>query len=202
MKFFSVILLLITLNLTNSNSKDSNILSQYTEKGLTLKEAISIAQQEALKWNKEALLYNGLSVDSDEIPTGMDGRRKNWNIEFGIPGKTDFYLLMIRDGKVWRKLHLSNELKRMTESYFISNLEVFMYDSPELLKKSKKITKIYPGETFAKGYNFGFTKNPVKDIPLAMVIGWDANKRNMIYLQYNAKTGELVNKFEREQYKN
>ncbi|HHY21900.1 MAG TPA: hypothetical protein GX525_08485, partial [Bacilli bacterium] len=33
--------------------------STNTEMSLTLKEAIEIAQKEALKWNKAAMLYNG-----------------------------------------------------------------------------------------------------------------------------------------------
>jgi len=67
--------------------------STNTEMSLTLKEAIEIAQKEALKWNKAAMLYNGSSVDRDETQTGMDGRRKHWNIQFGIPGKTDWYVV-------------------------------------------------------------------------------------------------------------
>jgi len=77
------------------------------EMGLTLKEALEIALKEALKWNKEAMLFSGTSVDRDNVPTGMEGRRKHWNIEFGIPGKTDFYLVTIRDGKVEDKVHVA-----------------------------------------------------------------------------------------------
>ncbi|WP_010093233.1 hypothetical protein [Ornithinibacillus scapharcae] len=183
------------------NSSETTITPD-TEESLTLNEAIDIAQKEALKWNKEALLYNGLSVDRDETPTGMDGRRKNWNIKFGIPYKTDLYLVTIRDGKIWGETHLPNELESMPDSYFVSDIKDFKFDSPELLEKSKKVTNIYPGDTFAKGYNYGFTKDPEKNIPLSMVIGWDESKKVMIYLQYNAKTGELENKIEREQYKN
>jgi hypothetical protein len=53
------------------------------------------------------------------------------------------------------------------------NAFAFKYDTPELLKKAQKITKIYLGDIFAKGYNFGFTKDPEKNIPLVKVIGWD-----------------------------
>ena len=56
-------------------------------------------------------------------------------------------------------------------------VEEFKYDTPELLKRGQKITKIYPGDTFAKGYNFGFTKDPQKNIPIVMVIGWDQTKK-------------------------
>lgn len=209
MKQFTVILIIIlslfTLSVSafgketveNKKREISN-----TELSLTLKEATEIAHKEALKWNKEASLYIGISVDRDEKQTGMDGRRKHWNIQFGIPGKTDWYLVTIRDGKVREKVHLPNELETMSESYFISNVEGFQYDTPELLNKAQKIDEIYPGDTFAKGYNFGFTKDPQKNIPLVMVIGWDESKKNMIYLMFNPITGELEQRFEREQYKN
>jgi len=148
------------------------------------------------------MLFSGNSVDKDNTPTGMDGKRKHWNIEFGIPGKTDFYLVTIRDGKVNEKVHVPTGLEVMPKSYFIARVEEFKYDTPELLKKGQKITKIYPGDTFAKGYNFSFTKALQKNIPIVMVIGWDKDKENMIYLAFNAVTGELEEEFEKEQYKN
>ncbi|MDY0410408.1 hypothetical protein ACFFIS_16505 [Virgibacillus soli] len=176
--------------------------SSNMNRSLTLKEAIEIAQREALRWNKDAMLFFGLSVDRDESPTGMDGRRKHWNIQFGIPGKTDLYLVTIRDAKVWKTTHLPNELESMPEKYFIPSFEVFKYDSPELLNKGLKITNIYPGDIFAKGYHFGFTKSTEKNMPLVMIIGWDKSRKSMIYLLFNAITGELEEEFEREQYKN
>ncbi|MEY2373405.1 hypothetical protein [Lysinibacillus capsici] len=187
---------------TDSNKKSEVAFSPDMEMGLTLKEAIEIAQKEALKWNKEAMLYSGNSVDKDTTPTGMEGRRKYWSIEFGIPNKKDYYLVTIQNGKVLDKVHVPNELNAMPKSHFISSVEEFKYDTPELLKRAQKITKIYPGDTFAKGYNFSFTKDSQKNIPIVMVIGWDQSKENMIYLLFNAETGELEEEFEREQYKN
>ncbi|GAA0293621.1 hypothetical protein GGQ92_000037 [Gracilibacillus halotolerans] len=178
------------------------VLSSAAETGLTLNQAIKIALDAALKWNKEARLYNGTSVDIDKEQTGMDGRRKHWNIEFGIPGKTDFYLVSIRDGEVWKTLHLPNELDAMPDNFFITDIQEFEHDTPELLEKAQQITKLYPGDVFAKGFNFGFSKDPEKNIPIAMVIGWDKSIKNMVYLTFNAKTGEFLEKIEREQYKN
>lgn len=186
---------------SDSNSNETTVSSN-KEVGLTLTEAIDIALKEALKWNKKANLYFGISVDKDKTQTGMNGKRKNWNIQFGIPGETDWYLVSIRDGKVRKTKHLPDELDSMPKSSFISDAENFKYDTPELLKKGQKITNIYPGDTFAKGYNFGFKKDPKKDSPLVMVIGWDKARKNMIYLMFNGTTGELVKKIEREQYKN
>jgi hypothetical protein len=170
--------------------------------GLTLKDAIKIAQEEALKWNKRANLYHGLSVDNDEVPTGMDGRRKDWTFQFGIPNKTDLYLVFIRNGKVWKTLLVPDEIKKLPENYFITDTKKIAYDTPGLLKKGKKITNLYPGDLFAKGYNFGVSKDPNKNIPLVLVIGWDKPKKSMIYLMFNATNGELFNKIAREQYRN
>lgn len=194
-------------NVDQNRPKDSNVVSEVTffpgtEMGLTLKEALEIAHEEALKWNKKAMLYSGTSVDKDKMPTGMDGRRKHWNIEFGIPEKKDYYLVTIRDGIVQDKVHLPNELDAMSKDHFISSVAEFKYDTPELLKKAQKFTKIYPGDTFAKGYNFGFTKDPQKDFPHVLIIGWNQAKKNMIYSIFNATSGNLEETFEREQYKN
>jgi len=205
--FICVFLVGCQQNTDQDTTMDSNIESEVAffpdiEMGLTLKEALEIAHKEALKWNKEAMLYSGTSVDKDKAPTGMDGRRKHWNIEFGIPGKTDYYLVTIRDGKVLDKVHVPNGMDAMPKSQFISKVEDFKYDTPELLKVAQKTTKIYPGDTFAKGYNFGFTKHLQKNVPIVQVIGWDQAKKNMIYLMFNAVKGELEDDFEREQYKN
>lgn len=86
---------------------------------MTLKTAIEIAQEEALKWNKEAKLYYGLSVDNDKEQTGMDGKRKYWNFKFGIPDRTDLYLITIHNGLVYTKDRFPDELDKMSERYFI-----------------------------------------------------------------------------------
>lgn len=205
--FICVFLVSCQQSTGQDTTMDSNIeaevaFSPVIEMGLTLKEALEIAHEEALKWNKKAMLYSGTSVDKDKTPTGMEGRRKHWNIEFGIPGKKDYYLVTIRDGMVQDKVHVPNEMDIMPENQFISKVEEFNYDTPELLKRAQKITKIYPGDNFAKGYNFGFTKHLQKNVPIVTVIGWDQAKENMIYLMFNAVTGELEDNFEREQYKN
>ena len=204
--FICVFLVSFQQSTDQETTMDSNIefavaFFPVVEMGLTLKEALEIAHIEALKWNKEAMLFSGTSVDRDKAPTGMEGRRKHWNIEFGIPGKTDVYLVTIRDGEVLDKVLVPNEMDALPKSQFTSKVEEFKYDTPELLKRAQKITKIYPGDTFAKGYNFGFTRHLQKNVPIVMVIGWDQAKENMIYLMFNAVTGELEDDYEREQYK-
>jgi hypothetical protein len=196
---FTLILFIVSNNIQADPQK---IIESDTIIELTLKEAIEVAHKEAIKWNKDAMLFNGLSVDRDETQKGMDGRRKHWNIQFGIPGKIDWYLVTIRNGKVDERVHLPDELDKMSEEYFIHDVNEFNHDTPELIQKGQQITEIYPGDVFAKGYHFGFTKDPQKNIPLVMVIGWDKTRENMIYLMFNAKTGKLEEELVREQYKN
>lgn len=174
--------------------------SDDVEKGLTLKEAMEVGLEEAAELNEKAMLYIGISVDRDPSAQGMDGRRKHWNLQFGLPYQTDWYLVTIRDGEVDETVHLPKELEKMSERYFISK-ETFTYDTPVLLIKGQIMAEIYPGDTFAKGYNFAFTKDPQKDLPLVMVIGWDQTLSRMIYLYFNAETGDLEEIKERAQYK-
>ncbi|GGA90119.1 hypothetical protein [Ornithinibacillus halotolerans] len=209
MKLYPIISIIFGLLFTFSVSTYGNDApenektdSSHPKQSLTLKEAAALAHKEAQKWNKDAKLYIGLSVDKDESQTGLDGKRKYWNIQFGIPGKRDWYLVTIQNGKVGETAHVPDELDAMSESYFISNVEDIQYDTPELLTKAQKLAEIYPGDIFAKGFNFGFTKDPHKNIPLVLVIGWDKSRKNMIYLSFHAKTGKLENRLVREQYRN
>lgn len=64
-----------------------------------------------------------LCVDKD--PTRMEGKRKHWNIEFRIPGKTDFYLVTIRDGKAIDKAYVPAGFEVIPKSYFIASVEEF-----------------------------------------------------------------------------
>lgn len=67
MKKFAVSFILFFLSLVNySTPAYSQMINDDVEMSLTLKDAIEVAQKEALKWNKEAMLFNGLSVDIDE----------------------------------------------------------------------------------------------------------------------------------------
>ncbi|GGP14202.1 hypothetical protein [Oceanobacillus neutriphilus] len=81
------------------------------------------------------------------------------------------------------------------------DLSDIKYDSPELLKKAKEIRDLYPGDFFAKGYNFGITTDDRNGITLIKVIGWDKALKNMKYILFNAETGEFYTEFEREQYR-
>lgn len=161
-------------------------------KSLTLKQAINLANSEALIWHQEARLLDATSVDSDEEITGSDGKRRFWNITFGVPNTRDMFLVNIHDGKINEYLEIPNEGDEdRPYSYFINDLSKINYDSPELLKKAKKITNLYPGDIFAKGYNFGITKHPEKNLILVKIIGWDKERKNIIYVFFDGETGEF-----------
>lgn len=170
---------------------------------LTLKQAIKLAYSDATtSWNKHAKLIDATSIDRDKTQKGGNGKRRYWNITFGLINSKDLYLVNIHDGKVNEHAVFPNEGDEFRpESYFITDLSEIKYDTPELLRKAKKITKLYPGDIFAKGYNFRITKGPGKNIILVKIIGWDKERKNMKYLMFDGKTGELHHHFEREQYK-
>src|SRR5690606_8039222 len=133
-------------------------------KSLTLKQAINLANSEALIWHQEARLLDATSVDNDKKIAGSNGKRRFWNITFGVPNTRDMFLVNIHDGKINEHVEIPNEGDEdRPYSYFINDLSKIKYDSPELLKKAKKITNLYPGDIFAKGYNFGITKHPEKN---------------------------------------
>ncbi|GGP14201.1 hypothetical protein GCM10011346_37290 [Oceanobacillus neutriphilus] len=66
----------LCLILNSSNSQVSS--SKESGHSLTIKEAIELAYSDAVKWNEDAKLIDGTSVDNDEEPTGVMG-----NEDFG-----------------------------------------------------------------------------------------------------------------------
>jgi len=197
-KNYLLLFLSLCLLLNGCINHENN--SEELSSELTLNQAINLAYSDALNWNKEAKLIDATSIDNDEEQTGGDGKRRYWNITFGVPNTNDLFLVNIHDGKINERVDLPNEGEPRPESYFVKDLSKINYDTPELLGKAKKITNLYPGDVFAKGYNFGITKDPEKDIVLIKIIGWDEERKNMKYLLFNGETGELYDEFEREQY--
>lgn len=188
---FLIFSLLLTGCLENNNPA----------KSLTLKQAINLANSEALIWHQEARLLDATSVDNDKKIAGSNGKRRYWNITFGVPNTRDMFLVNIHDGKINERLEIPNEGdENRPYSYFINDLSKINYDSPELLKKAKKITNLYPGDIFAKGYNFGITKHPEEGLILIKIIGWDKERKNIIYVFFDGETGEFYLEFLDEQY--
>ncbi|GGP08881.1 hypothetical protein [Oceanobacillus neutriphilus] len=197
-KFYLLLFIILCLLLSSCNSQTNS--SQDLPSNLTLNQAINLAYSDALDWNKKAKLIDATSIDSDEEQTGGDGKRRYWNITFGVPDTNDLFLVNIHDAKINEHAEFPNEGEVRTENYFVKDLSDIKYDSPELLEKAKEITELYPGDVFAKGYNFGLTTDPEKNLVLIKIVGWDEERKNMKYVLFNGENGELYDEFEREQY--
>lgn len=198
-KIYLLLFINFCLLLTGCNSQKSS--SKELPPDLTLNQAINLAYSDAVEWNEDAKLIDGTSVDNDEEPTGEDGKRRYWNITFGIHDTSDLYLVNIHDGKINEHVELPDEGEIRPKSYFVEDLSKIKYDTPELLKKAKEITDLYPGDLFAKGYNFGITTDPENNVVLIKIVGWNKERKNMKYILFNAETGEFYDAFEREQYR-
>lgn len=110
-------------------------------------------------------------------------------------------LVNIHDAKINEHVELPDEGIIHPENHFIDDLSKIKHDSPELLEKAKKLTDLYPGDLFAKGYNFGVTNDPKNGTVVIKVVGWDKALKSMKYVLFNAETGEFYSEFEREQYR-
>lgn len=169
---------------------------------LSLKQAIELAYSNAVGWDKRAKLFSATSADNDKGITGVDGKRRYWNIFFGIPDTNRVYLVQTKDEKIKESVELTSKGDSpQPKKFFIENLLEIKFDTPELLKKAKKITDLYPGKTWAKGYNFGISKDAEKNVVLIEIIGWNKKRDKMRGLQFNANTGELYLKTEGDRVK-
>lgn len=160
---------------------------------LTLVQAIKLAHSEAVKWDKEAMLIDATSIDSDKGGAAIDGKSSDWNITFGIPYTNKAFLVSIQDGNINERADITDEsVPPLSNLYFITDISKVKFDSPELLKKAISTTKLYPSDTWTKGYTLGISKDIEKDIILIKIIGWDKKEEKLKKLQFNASSGELV----------
>lgn len=163
---------------------------------LSIIQAIELAFPSALKWNKDAQLLQAINIDLDkpEKLIGSNGKRKHWNISFGVPDTNKYFLVTIHDGKI----DMVNDLTGEGTSPFPKTEFVLMrdvkYDSPELLKKALKVGGIYPGKEWAKGFNFLLRKDIERNINMLQVIGWNRDQTEMKSAPFDASTGEYINR--------
>ena len=169
-------------------------LSVFENQELSLKRAIDLAYPSALEWNKNAQLLQAVNIDLDktEKSVGENGKRKYWNIDFGVPETNKIFLVTIHEGKIYQ----ANDLTRKGDSPYpkkeFMKLEDINYDSPQLLKKALKSGDIHPGKDWAKGYNFMLRKDTDTNIPLMLVIGWNSDQTKMKAAGFNVTTGEYI----------
>lgn len=181
---FGVILL---RNFTSSQNE--------TKADLSILEAIKLAYPSALEWDKNAQLLTAVNIDLEEKTEksiGSNGKRKYWNIAFGVPDTNKYYLVTIHKGKIDQL----NDLTRSDSTPYPKKefvmLEDINYDSPQLLKKALKLGVINPGENWAKGYNFMIRKDPDTAISLMLVIGWNKDLDNMVAVYFDTSNGKKL----------
>ncbi|MEH7502287.1 hypothetical protein V7152_09720 [Neobacillus drentensis] len=77
-------------------------LEVFEHQELSLKQAIDLAYPSALKWNKKAQLLQAINIDLDKPgkSIGSDDKRKNWNVQFGVPDTNKLFLVTIHKGKI------------------------------------------------------------------------------------------------------
>lgn len=196
---FVVLLLLISVGAvekvsarTQQSTEDSLEVAEQQE--LSIKQAIELAYPPALKWNENAQLINAINIDLDKPgkSIGSNGKRKHWNILFGVPETNKAFLVTIHDGKI----DDTNDLTRDGTSPYpkkeFIQMKDIKYDSPELLQKALKIGGIYPGKDWAKAYNFMLRKDIERNVPLLLVIGWNSDQTKMEAAGFNASSGEYI----------
>ncbi|MGE7945033.1 hypothetical protein ACQKNB_23570 [Lysinibacillus xylanilyticus] len=192
MMFVVLVLLISTGQVEKVSAEDTFEKNEHQE--LSIRQAIELAFPPALKWNEDAQLLQAINIDLDKPgkSIGTNGKRKHWNISFGVPDTNKYFLVTIHDGKI----DMVNDLTGEGTSPYPKKEFVLMkdikYDSPELLKKALKVGGIYPGKDWAKGFNFMLRKDTERNINLLLVIGWNSDQTNMEAAGFNASTGEYI----------
>lgn len=109
-----------------------------------------------------------------------------------MPETNKVFLVTIHDGKI----DYTNDVTRDGTSPYPNKefiqMKDIQYDSPELLQKALKIGGIYPGENWAKGYNFMLRKDIERNVTILLVIGWNSDQTKMKEMGFNASTGEYI----------
>lgn len=179
----------------NSLKSDPNPLKVLENKELTLQQAVYLAQTSALKWNEDAQLIQAVTIDLDdqkEKPEGLNGKRRYWNIDFGIPDTNKLFLVTIHEGKISQASDVTRKGDTPYPKTVFIKVKDINYDSPQLLKKALKLGEIYPGKDWAKGYNFMLRIDSELNIPLMLVIGWNSDQTKMKAVGFNTTTGEYI----------
>jgi hypothetical protein len=197
---FVVLLLLISIGAVEKvsvrsleSTKDTFEVDEHQE--LSIKQAIELAFPSALKWNENAQLLTAVNIDLEdkaEKSIGSNGKRKYWNIAFGVPDTNKYFLATVYKGEIKDTNDLTSEGDSPYPKKEFIQMKDIKYDSPELLKKALKMGSIYPGKDWAKGYNFMLRKDTERNINLLLVIGWNSDQTEMKAAGFNASTGEYV----------
>ncbi|WP_172373774.1 hypothetical protein [Sporosarcina jiandibaonis] len=195
---FVVLFLLISIGAVEKSVRSlestEDILEVDETQELSIIQAIELAYSPALKWNKDAQLLDAINIDLDKPgkSIGSNGKRKHWNIAFGVPDTNKFFLVTIHNGKIDMINDLTNKGDTPYPKKEFIQMKDIKYDSPELLRRALKMGGIYPGKDWAKGYNFMLKKDTERNINLILVIGWNSDQTKMKSVGFNITTGEYI----------
>ena len=178
----------------NSSSAYSN--AQNCSEETTLKEAISIAYQDAIKWSKNAQLIRAGSTDAMDDPTlksGDSGKRKTWNISFTDTKSTHEYIVFVAGGKV--ALHKQSEQGQKT-TILNKDFSLNSIDALKIAVDQKKLKPGNPDKDWAIGYHFtlehvSYYSEPDKKHLVISVHGISP-KGNFARVDVDAKTGKIL----------
>ncbi|PGB76151.1 hypothetical protein COM03_22430 [Bacillus wiedmannii] len=194
--FLLIIFSIGTVEKTSAHSTKSvkDTSEVFEQQQLSVKQAIELASPSALKWNKKAQLLQVINIDKDkpEKSIGSNGKRKYWNIDFGVPNTNKIFLITIYEGIIVEAQDVTRDGVSPYSREELIRLEDVNYDSPQLLKKALKIGDIHPGKDWAKGYNFMLKKDTEMNIPLMLVIGWNREQTKMKVAGFHVTTGEYI----------
>lgn len=196
---FIVLLLIMSIGTAEKTSARSiksgeDTLAIFEHQELSLKQAIELASTPALKWNNNAQFLQAVNIDKDKPgkSIGSNGKRKYWNIDFGVPDTNKMFLVTIYEGEIVEAKDVTRDGDSPYSREEFIRLEDINYDSPQLLKKALESGDIYPGKDWAKGYNFMLKKDTEMNIPLMLVIGWNKEQTKMKAAGFNVTTGEYI----------
>ncbi|WP_255258196.1 hypothetical protein [Bacillus sp. AFS018417] len=142
----SVLLLLVSIGTVEKVSARSlqsteDTLEVVEHQELSIKQAIELAYPSALEWNKNAQLLQGVNIDKDKPgkSIGSNGKRKYWNIDFGVPDTNKVFLVTIYEGKIVQAKDVTGKGDSPYPKEGFMRLEDINYDSPQLLKKALEL---------------------------------------------------------------
>ncbi|MBB2482641.1 hypothetical protein H5P36_20950 [Bacillus sp. APMAM] len=192
--FIPILLVSVLLFKDNLIPQTSASKAEKTKTELSILEAVKLAYPSALKWNKNAQLYQAINIDLDKPgkSIGSNGKRKYWNVKFVVPDTNKTFLVTIHEGKVDQTNDFTVKNTDPFPKQELIRLSDVKYDSPQLLKKALEKGGIHPGKDWAKGYNFMLTKDPETNITLMLVIGWNSEYKKMVSVYFNATNGKLL----------
>lgn len=150
-------------------------------------DAYNLSYKEAVKWNNNAKLYFLTSVDDPEnnnYTQGCDGKRRNWNIDYVVPGTNMHMLITIHDNSIYNIQHVESAV----ENNNIINMIDVKLNTPEALEASKKLYNIYPNREWATGYHYVLSKD---DLQTIMTVVCRDEDNNFTKINFNAKSGKL-----------